>query len=240
MNLHREIKLLPTRLLDLIAPRLCVVCHQRLSINERCICMGCNLSLPRTFIQDDLRDNEMAQMFWGRIENVEKCCAIMDFNHGEQSIQIVYDMKYGNNPALAVNVGQWMAQEMLPYGLFTHVDAIVPIPLSKTREKKRGYNQSGLMAEGMHQITKVPVYTDIAIRKDFKKSQTKENRWGRNENVEDVFQLTKPEKVSGKHLLIVDDVVTTGATIVSFANEIAKAGNVHFSVCSFAYVSRQR
>ena len=127
------------------------------------------------------------------------------------------------------------AAEFAAHGFFDGVDAIVPVPLARKRMRERGYNQAFEIARGISAVTRMPIIDKAVIRESFKRSQTKMNRWQRNENVEGVFSLVDGSALTGKHILIIDDVVTTGATVVSCARELMKAGDVRFSVMSLGF-----
>ncbi|MBO4316304.1 MAG: ComF family protein [Prevotella sp.] len=224
-----------TRLLDLVAPRTCVVCGNRLSIEEEILCATCNFRLPRTEYSYDAYDNEMAKVFWGRIP-VERCAPFMYYQAQSASANLIYQLKYNNRPDIGEYLGKMMAEEFKKDYFFEDIDLIIPIPLEWKRQRQRGYNQSLMVARGVSDATGLPIDTDIIIRKVYESSQTEKNRWMRNDNVEGVFQLLQPEKAQGKHILLIDDVVTTGATVCSCGQELAKAGDVKISVLSIGFV----
>lgn len=223
-----------SRLLDLVSPRLCVVCGQRLSITEETLCSKCNLHLPRTGFQHDAYENIMAKMFWGRIP-VERAAALYYYEPHAETANIIYELKYKDHPEIGVTIGRMMARELQLTDFFEGIEAIVPVPLAKKRQHQRGYNQSLEIAQGISEITRLPIYNKVVRRMVFEGSQTQKDRWERNENVEKVFQLTDAGSIQGKHLLVVDDVVTTGATITACATELAKAGSVKVSVLSIGF-----
>ena len=128
-----------------------------------------------------------------------------------------------------------MAKELMRNGLFDDIDALVPVPLAKKRERERGYNQSMMLAKGVSEVTSLPIANQVVRRTRFAGSQTRRGRWERNENVEDVFELQDADSISGKHLLLIDDVVTTGATIIACAKEMQKASNVRISVLALGF-----
>jgi ComF family protein len=222
---------LAVRLINLVAPRQCAMCGCRLGIGEDVICTACNIGLPRTGYAAKPYDNEMAKLFWGRIP-VEKAAALFFYRAHSDASKIIYKLKYLNHPETGELMGRMAAMEFAAKHFFDGIDAIVPIPLSKKRKRERGYNQSLEIARGVSQITRLPIISNAVKRKSFKGSQTQMNRWQRNENVEDEFVLKDSEAVKGRHILIIDDVVTTGATIISCATELAKASGVKFSVMS--------
>lgn len=222
------------RLLDLISPRLCVVCGQRLTVSEDVICTKCNLHLPRTDFHQDPYENEMAKLFWHQIP-VERATALFYYESHAETANILYELKYKGHPEVGEVMGRLMAKELQPSGFFDGIDGIVPIPLAKKRQRQRGYNQSLEIARGISAITSLSIYNKVVRRKAFEGSQTNKGRWERNENVEGVFELKDASAIQGKHLLMVDDVVTTGATVIACVQELCKAGNVKVSVIALGF-----
>lgn len=222
------------RVLDLISPRLCVVCGQRLTVSEEVICSKCNLHLPRTGFQQDPYENEMAKLFWHQIP-IERATALFYYEAHSETANILYELKYKNHPEIGEVMGRLMAKELRPSGFFDGIDGIVPIPLAKKRLRQRGYNQSLEIARGISEITCLPIQNKVVRRNAFEGSQTNKGRWERNENVEGVFELKDATTVQGKHLLFVDDVVTTGATVIACAKELCKAGYVKVSVLAIGF-----
>ena len=225
---------LAVRLINLIAPKQCAMCGCRLAVGEDVICSACNLDLPRTFFADNAYDNEMAKTFWGRMK-IERAAALFFYRAHSASSRIIYTMKYFDHPETGELMGRMAAREFAAKGFFDGIDVIVPIPLAKNRLRERGYNQSMEIARGVSGITQIPVMADAVSRCRFNGSQTQMNRWQRNDNVADNFTLKDVGALRGKHILIVDDVVTTGATVVACANELKKCGDVRFSVMSLGY-----
>lgn len=223
-----------SRLLDTIAPRFCPVCGSRLTVSEQGICSLCYRHLPRTFFWQHPEDNIMARLFWGRM-HIERAAALFFFESGSEVAGIVYNMKYHDQPELAQVMGRMMASELSLSGFFHGIDMLVPVPLARKRERQRGYNQSFCIAKGIREATGLPVASRVVRRTAFEKSQTRMSRWERQENVEGVFTLEKPEAVAGKHVLIVDDVVTTGATTLACGSELQKADGTKVSILSLAF-----
>lgn len=222
------------RVLDLISPRLCVVCGQRLTVSEEIICSKCNFHLPRTHFQQDPYENEMAKLFWHQIP-IERATALFYYEAHSETANILYELKYKNRPDIGEVMGRLVAKELQPSGFFDGIDGIVPIPLAKKRQRQRGYNQSQEIACGISEITNLLIYNNVVRRNVFEGSQTNKGRWERNENVEKVFEMTDETAIQGKHLLIIDDVVTTGATVIACAKELCKAGNVKVSVLALGF-----
>lgn len=223
-----------SRLVDLIAPRACVVCGGRLGIHEFFICGSCNLQLPRTNYADNPYENDMARLFWGQLP-VERCAALFFYQGGSGPSQILYELKYKNHPEIGEFFGRMIAEEWNDTGFFEGIDLIVPVPLAKERQRQRGYNQSLHIARGIGSVTRLPIVTNAVSREQFVESQTQKDRWQRNENVEGCFRLNDDSALKGRHVLLVDDVVTTGATICSCGREMLKAGDVRFSILTIGF-----
>ena len=218
------------RLLDLISSRLCVVCGQRLTVSEDVICTKCNLHLPRTDFHQDPYENE----FWHQIP-IERATALFYYESHAETANILYELKYKDHPEVGEVMGRLMAKELQASGFFDGIDGIVPIPLAKKRQRQRGYNQSLEIARGISEIIGLPIYNKVVRRNAFEGSQTNKGRWERNENVEGVFELKDASAIQGKHLLMVDDVVTTGATVIACVQELCKADNVKVSVIALGF-----
>lgn len=222
------------RLLDLIAPRLCVVCGHRLTVTEEVICAKCNFHLPRTGFHHHAYDNEMAKLFWAQIP-IEKATAFFYYEAHAETANIIYELKYKNHPEIGNIVGRMLAKEIQPSGFFDGIDGIVPVPLAKKRLRQRGYNQSMEIAQGVSEMTGLPIYMKVVRRNSFKGSQTNKGRWDRQENVEHVFELTDATAVSNKHLLLIDDVITTGATCIACAKALCQSGNIRISILALGF-----
>lgn len=224
-----------TRLLDLISPHTCAVCGGRLSVTEEEICSVCNMHLPRTGFHKHPCDNPMARMFWGLIP-IERATALFYYAPHSETSHLIYSLKYYARPDIGVALGRMAASELIGTGFFEGIDIIMPIPLASKRRRERGYNQSEEVAKGVSCITNIPIMTNIVERTRFNQSQTHLYRWERRENVVGVFRLLKAgERLSDKHILIVDDVVTTGSTITACADVFKNVEGVKFSVFALGY-----
>jgi ComF family protein len=176
----------------------------------------------------------MAKIFWGQVP-IERATALFYYEPHAETANILYEMKYKNHPEIGEVMGRLMARELQMSNFFEGIDGIIPVPLAKKRQRQRGYNQSHELAKGISEITGLPIYNKVVRRTVFEGSQTSLGRWERNENVEHVFELKDASTIQGKHLLLVDDVVTTGATVLACAKELCKAGNVKVSVISLGF-----
>ena len=223
-----------TRLIDLIAPRSCPVCGNRLGISEDLVCCQCLLTLPRTHYADDPYDNPMARLFWGRF-NIEKAAALFFYQTGSEKCHLIFSFKYDHRPDMARFIGRTMVMEMRDSGFFEGIDLLIPMPITPRRERERGYNQSTMIALGISEETGIPVADNVVRRTRFEKSQTHKTILERMENVEAVFELVKPDAIRGRHLLVIDDVVTTGFTMYSCCRELSEVADCQISILSVAF-----
>lgn len=223
-----------TRILDFISPRLCVVCGQRLAPTERSLCAVCLFHLPRTNFHLKPLDNPMAQLFW-KLTNVQKAAALFYYQPHSETAQLVYRLKYNNRPDIGEDIGRVMANELQATDFFSDIDVLLPVPLASKRLRQRGYNQSEQLAKGISDITHLPIVTKALRRKHFQQSQTTLNRWQRQENVEDTFWLKDGSQLQDKHVLLIDDICTTGATLISCANTLKDIEGIRISVLTLGF-----
>ena len=223
-----------TRITDLIAPRACAVCHQRLAIGEEAICARCNLHLPRTHHAESPCDNELSQRFW-KLTPVERAAALFSYVPNSGASQLIKEMKYHRHPEYGEALGRLAAQEFSVHGFFDGIDAIVAIPLARRRQRQRGFNQSLEIAKGIHEITGIPIVTDAIRRVTFKASQAQTSHIDREANVEDAFTLISADHIRDRHILLVDDIVTTGATMRACLQQLQQAGARQLSVLCIGY-----
>jgi len=233
------------KVIDLLFPRYCAICDKRLLGTEEMLCISCLRDLPLTQNWKNPKENLMAKMFWGRIP-VECCMALFYYHSHANSSYIIYNLKYHHRPDAAAYLGRLIACHGIEGKMFEGIDAIIPIPITKARRRYRGYNQSEEIAKGIRKKTQIPIITDAIQRVVFTESQTKKNKMERLENVKNVFRLSDTytdaqgkhpiTELAGKHLLVVDDVCTTGATLVSCCQELQKAGKMRFSIATIGWV----
>lgn len=218
--------------IDMVFPRKCTVCGSRLALSEYLVCTHCMYKMPRTFLAAHAHSNRM-------IDNIatavpfQRCAALVWHTHLSPFSYLIYQLKYDDHPEIGLWMGRLIAEEMRDEGFFEGIDVIVPVPLTPSRQRWRGYNQSEEIAKGIAQVVPLPICSDALIRRSFQKSQTKNTRFERLENVKEAFSLVRPEAVSGRHVLIVDDIITTGATVASCASQLALAGDVTISVVAW-------
>lgn len=227
-------------MLDTLLPRYCIGCDRRLLPSEKTLCLHCLISLPRTRLWVNPEENVLAKQFWGRTngKEVRKVAAFLSYGKTTTVGRIVHAFKYYGKRRLAYEMGCLMAQELKEAGFFDGVDCLVPVPLTLWRRLRRGYNQAEYMARGVGKVTGLPVCTGVLRRKRFNTSQTRLTARERNENVTGSFYVDMrcAEAVRGKHLLLIDDVITTGATSRECARQLAGIPDVEISILAFSTV----
>ncbi len=214
--------------LNLFFPDLCVVCNDRLTEGEQHICTDCLILLPRTNFHLQ-PDNRLEQFFAGRIP-FQHIAAYAYFVKGGSIQSVIHELKYKRNPQIGHYIGQLCGENLRGSSFIADVDILVPVPLHPKREKERGYNQSLEICKGISEVTGIPIDSNTLIRKVNNKSQTKNSRFDRWKNVEDIFSITDSTAFQNKHILLVDDVITTGSTLESCAKEILKCDGARISI----------
>ena len=216
----------------LLFPKNCEACGRALSRGEEVICFDCLYELPRTHFCKEI-DNPIMQLFAGRIR-LERATALFYFQKGSKFRKLLHSLKYRHKPEIGVLLGKELGAEMLSSGNFSDIDYIIPVPLHPNRQKKRGYNQSERIAAGISSVTKVPVLVDVLLRNTDTQTQTKMNREERWQNVSGKFVVADNERLKGKHVLLVDDVVTTGATTESCGEALLSVDGLRLSIAVLA------
>ncbi len=220
---------------NLIFPRTCCICGARLVAGHEPVCPACNLQLRRTGHAWQPADNVMARLFWRRAP-VRRAAAWIYYRPMSQDSKIIYRLKYGQSPETGWELGEMAAREMADAGFFEGVELIVPVPLTRSRQRQRGYNQSTAIARGVEHATGLPVAPRALVRRSFHESQTHLDAFLRMENVHEAFAMRQPARVRGRNVLLVDDVCTTGATLTACATLLIGAGaaSVSAMVLGFA------
>lgn len=219
-------------LLELFYPRLCCVCGQKLISSEQFVCLQCLFHLPRTNYHNS-PENRMEMLFYGRIK-IERAAAYFEFKKGSPYQKILHQLKYKGMKELGEFMGAQFASQLIDTIFIQPVDLICPVPLHPRKERKRGYNQSYHLAKGLSSQLNLPIENGALIRKKFSSTQTKKNRYERWKNVEDIFEVKNPNAFEGKHVLLVDDVVTTGATLEACAQTILNLCKARISILTLA------
>lgn len=218
--------------LHLFFPRQCAVCGAVLHEGEEGICLKCNATLPRTNYH--LRpDNPVERLFWGKIA-LQHATAYFFYRKGSDFRKIIHLLKYAGRKDLAETMGRFMGAELAASGFFEDIDLIVPIPLHPRKQRMRGYNQSECIARGVAAAANLPLDTSSVVRQRHTETQTDKSAYERWANVNGIFRLLRPERFAGKHILLVDDVLTTGATTTACADAFSRVEGVRISVLTLA------
>ena len=218
----------------LLFPHVCSGCGSDLLSDESVLCMHCLADMPATDFEKHA-NNPVEKIFHGRLK-LENAMAQYYFTK-ESLIQcLMHQFKYRGNKELGLQLGRMMGLSMKQSGRF-EVDALIPLPLFPAKEKKRGYNQAAVLCDGMKESMNVPVLYNVITRPQHTETQTKKGRIERWKNIEGKFQLNDPDSIRNKHVLLVDDVVTTGATLEACGSELLSA-NTRLSVATLCIASR--
>ena len=217
---------------SLIFPRICAACGNSLWKHEDVICHSCEFHLPKTNFHFS-EDNPVARMFWGRTY-IWSGAAFLYFNKGNKVQQLVHQLKYKGRKDIGVFLGTMYGQTLKYAPQFSCADVIIPVPLHKKKYMKRGYNQSEQFALGLSSAMNIPVNRHILTRTKATETQTRKSRFRRYQNVREIFLANQPEQWRSKHLLLVDDVITTGATLESCIQELVAIPDVKISIACIA------
>lgn len=209
---------------------ICPVCKNKHVEAENTACIDCLLSLPRTDSHLNPH-NSVEKQIDGRFP-FERIVTFSKFNKGGTLQPIIHELKYKNNPHIGISIGEAFGLQLLQSPFITTIDFIVPIPLHKRKIKKRGYNQSLLIAQGISRTTGIPISDDNLTREIDNPSQTRLSKTQRWQNVEGIFKLNNPPQFAGKHILLLDDIITTGSTIEACAHTLLSAPNIKISVAT--------
>jgi len=175
----------------------------------------------------------MEQLFFGRVP-IERACALFEFKKGSNYQHILHELKYRGQKKLGEYTGKLLATSLKQDEIINSADFICPVPLHPKKERKRGYNQSYHIALGLSNILGIPVDNTNLYRNTHTSTQTRKSRWERWKNVEAIFEIRDPQKLNGKHIILVDDVVTTGATLEACAVAILSQCDARISVLTLA------
>jgi ComF family protein len=218
-------------ILNLFFPRNCAGCNNTLVSNERFICTDCLMHLPKTGFWKEV-ENPAAKLFWGKIK-IEYAASYCYFQKKSRIQKILHHLKYKDMQEMGEMLGKLFGEELLntPFG---STDLLIPVPLHKSRLRKRGYNQSDLIAEGLSKTLSIPVNAKAVVRTKATETQTNKGRFARWQNVENIFSVVDRQSIENKHIILVDDILTTGATLESCATEILKIPGTKVSILTLA------
>lgn len=220
-------------LLHLAFPHVCEGCGTDNLQADHLLCLRCLSELPNTNFHLHA-NNPIEKIFWGRIP-ITSATAQYYFTKESMMQHLMHQFKYKGNKEIGTYLGKLVGWAMMESNRFSSVDALIPLPLHKSKEHKRGYNQATVLCEGISSVLNKPVLKNIVVRPEQTETQTKKGRIQRWQNMEGKFELVNSSAIEGKHVLVVDDVVTTGATLEACGREILTAKNVQLSLATLCF-----
>lgn len=234
--MHDPLKRALDNFLQVIFPQPCPGCGTPLTKHEKELCLQCRQNLPRLFSSRTL-NSPVLQRFAGQLP-VTYAWSYLKYQKRSVTQRLLYQLKYESQPELGKMLGLWFGAELLSAQALAGIEALVPVPLHPIKEARRGYNQSLLIAQGLSESTNLPVLPALE-RIKFTSTQTRMSSAERAKNMEQVFMVKNSESIQGKHLAVVDDVVTTGSTLIACGGELLKAGAAEVSFLTLAAAQRQ-
>ncbi len=218
--------------LHLLYPELCVACGKDLPTTGGCFCLSCQLKIAPADMYK-VGENEFTDRFWGRMD-IAGGAAMYFFSRKSPVQRALHQLKYHNKPEIGVKIGREFGRRLKSAEPFRSVDAIVPVPLHPKKERLRGYNQSAMFAKGLSDSMNIPILYKALMRQIFTETQTRKKRMERFQNVGEVFAVKNAASLEGKHILLVDDVLTTGATLETCGQAILAVRDTRLSLATIA------
>lgn len=219
-------------IVNLFYPHVCAACGETLLKDETTVCTTCRFTLPRTGYEL-YADNPVAQIFYGRVafHAVTSC---FFFAKAGKVQHLIHELKYKGNKEAGIFLGQQIGESIREAPSFQGIDYLIPVPLHPKRERQRGYNQSLMIVQGIHEVTGIAVGDKYLARGVYTETQTHKSAEERFKNVQDIFELRFAEELEGKHVLLVDDVLTTGATLEACARQLERIPGITISAATAA------
>ena len=218
--------------LSLFFPLLCLLCRYNQRYEHQPLCLACQAKLSPTNLHLH-RENEFTDRFIGRIQ-LETAAALYYFSKTSKVQTLLHLLKYGDRPMIGIQLGRWYGHLLKEQAHYSTIDLIIPVPLHPKRERQRGYNQSTQFAIGLSEALNIPYRSSVLERQIYTPTQTGKNRVERLENVLTAFHLKEKDVIAGKNVLLVDDVLTTGATLEACALQLLEVPNVKISMATIA------
>lgn len=233
MSIKSTILLWLNDFINLFYPKLCQACGNYLYKNEIAICTRCLYELPTTDFHLQ-KHNPVSMLFWGRVK-IEYAASYYTYSKGSKFQKLIHKLKYHNQKDIGIELGKHLGAQLKKSDFFKDIDIIVPVPLHIEKQKMRGYNQAEVVAKGISYSLNIPIEVDNLYRNVHTQSQTRKSKLERWQNVDSIFKIKNASQFTGKHILLVDDVVTTGSTLEACAHAILKAEDSRVSIATLAY-----
>lgn len=221
-----------SHLLQAVFPATCVACGRVLTVGEKHLCLHC-LSALKSIGYADFSTNPAEQQLTG-LPNLVAASAMLNYRKDSTVQKVVHDMKFHGNSNLCLMMGRLLGLDLMRGGRFDDVDLLVPVPLHWLRRISRGYNQSMLLCQGMARVMKRPIVEGCLVRHRYTRKQSQQRSAGRSRNVEGAFTVRHPDRLANKHILLVDDVLTTGATLAACADALSTVPGIKLSVATLS------
>ena len=219
-------------LFNLFYPSTCICCEQILFDQEKIICIECRADLP--FVENgDFRSNQLTLIFEGRVL-IEKGASFLYYHHSGKVKKLIHELKYKNNQEVGEFLGKWFGERLLKSTKFKDIDFIIPVPLHIKKQQKQGYNQLTKFGDSLSTVLHTKYLENVLIRSSTSKTQTFKNRIERFENLMTNFSITDTALLKNKHILLIDYVVTTGATLEACCKELLGTENIRISIATIA------
>ena len=219
-------------IIDLFFPKVCSACHEVLNDHEQDICTNCRNDLPVTNFHFNQDDNVL-KVFYARVK-VENGTALLRFEKKGLVQQLIHNLKYKGQESIGVFLGDWLGGELKTVKEYSEIDIVIPVPLHKNKLKKRGYNQVAKFAKHIAIALNVQYVDNVLLKVTNTGSQVLKSRFARWTNNEELFTLQNKNAIANKHILLVDDLITTGATLEACINVLNQAENIKISVACMA------
>lgn len=215
-------------LINLFYPRTCICCETHLLDQEELICLTCRFDLPMVD-NLDYRSNSITKIFQGRIP-IEKGASFLFYHESGKTKKIIHHLKYKGRQEIGSIIGYWFGKSLVESNEFKDINYIIPVPLHRSKLRRRGYNQLTTFGKELSELLSIPFNENILQRKTFTKTQTRKKRLDRFQNTEARFIIEDRKKLNGKNILLIDDVITTGATLESCCKELLKSNDIKISI----------
>ncbi len=219
-------------LLNLFFPKVCLACDSHLTDNEAHICTSCRHDLPLTDFHFN-SSNAVHKILYGRVR-LEQATALLHFSKKGKVQQLMHNLKYRGHEVVGELLGNWLGEALKPSKQYKAIDLVIPVPLHKSKQRQRGYNQVDKFGKALASALDAEYKADVLIKPSATKTQVFKDRLMRSTSNTDSFKLSESYAISGKHILLVDDIITTGATIEACANTLFQAKDITLSVATMA------
>ncbi len=218
---------------NLFYPELCSICENQLVKGEKIICIHCISDLPVTNFCK-LKNNSVESSFYGRIL-IEEATSLFYFHKKGKVQKLIHQLKYKGNQQIGAILGDWLGENMMLSNRFNDLDCIIAVPLHPRKLQKRGFNQVTTFGQSLANKLEIPIVENVLVKISSSQTQTKKNRFDRSMHMNEKFELVDNEILKNKHVLLIDDIITTGATLEACSIQLQQTDNIKISIATMAY-----